>query len=965
MSFGLYCLQFGSVGCSGVVHLYNICQSLRNPSAAREIKESNLSLLTYGKLNNFPETVHVQHLMGIDGVIVDLVEEITRAVDEFKPRNGRGDVKSGEIGDSGRGIELSCVLSQKAFDAFCENFHIPEEVHHVLPDRGNTMHERPAGKIGLYNRFSILPTLDCLCPYFLLIYSAADFNVQDYATLVAHPSPFWKFPEEFLCLVGLSCHYTLDEKTYPYFWIMTERVNTDIFAFIHTSDPIKVKVIERERKGDEPRLLETTVGRTVPLLPVAPDRGESELDASGMNIQPVTETTDVVAEDVIPLQPRRLKKRKTIVADAGGPSHPPKKLREDHETSSGVFVGSKSMSAVQRLFARAVQNVEVRGEPIPTIPFVTSSVSAIPEREGEDFSHHSGANIADAEVDSFTRPSVLVLTTTTTITSTVDPVVVVKEKIIKPSLFAAESTSAGVTDPTMAGLTDLTGSDFLYVTNGSRLDDGSVCREMVDEFAPLKFFASVRGMEHDQLFTEFNVGAAHQMSLSAEVRMRAEYNIREKKRLKSVIEEKDRLLKARDKEVKNLKAQLLLKEVEATEAIRLRAETSKLETAEKSLRYEVNALNERKTILEKEHNALDVKVTNLEAIVISKERELTDSTTQLTSIKSQNDNLADQVHELQVSFSELIGKLSNYENLTERLEEFQDAQLKVINNKFDKLYTDFVEMSFHLEERFYPHLLTTIAGHRWLLTYGMELVVAKCLNSPDYLYAFGTSISKAIEKGMKDGLVAEITHGKEGRVLTDVAAHNPFTKADYVSALQQLQGVNFPLLMELKANKDASIKVVMNILRLEEHLAERLSLNESQPHDDHLMVPINHSPDKTVVGASALSLALDVFDAWVQRIRENIMSHRSLFQDVFIPLAEPFSAAAVTCTEGTFDTVPATVDTIVALFVTFASASIVDPIFIDDYEVTSTDDQPTATENVADENASPFPNVDDAKLNIP
>nr|GFD44745.1 hypothetical protein [Tanacetum cinerariifolium] len=37
---------------------------------------------------------------------------------------------------------------------------------------------------------------------------------------------------------------------------------------------------------------------------------------------------------------------------------------------------------------------------------------------------------------------------------------------------------------------------------------------------------------------------------------------------------------------------------------------------------------------------------------------------------------------------------------------------------------------------------------------------------------------------------------------------------------------------ELKANKDASIEVVMNILRLEEHLAARLGLNESQPHAD-------------------------------------------------------------------------------------------------------------------------------------
>ncbi|CAL9775178.1 unnamed protein product [Musa acuminata subsp. burmannicoides] len=55
----------------------------RNPSAVSSIKASNLSLLTYGHLNNVPEAVYMQHLMGIDGVIVDLVEEITEAVSDF------------------------------------------------------------------------------------------------------------------------------------------------------------------------------------------------------------------------------------------------------------------------------------------------------------------------------------------------------------------------------------------------------------------------------------------------------------------------------------------------------------------------------------------------------------------------------------------------------------------------------------------------------------------------------------------------------------------------------------------------------------------------------------------------------------------------------------------------------------------------------------------------------------------
>ncbi|WOL15897.1 glycerophosphodiester phosphodiesterase GDPD1, chloroplastic-like [Canna indica] len=54
-----------------------------NPSVVPRIKESNLSLLTYGQLNNVPEAVYMQHLMGINGVIVDLVQEITEAVSDF------------------------------------------------------------------------------------------------------------------------------------------------------------------------------------------------------------------------------------------------------------------------------------------------------------------------------------------------------------------------------------------------------------------------------------------------------------------------------------------------------------------------------------------------------------------------------------------------------------------------------------------------------------------------------------------------------------------------------------------------------------------------------------------------------------------------------------------------------------------------------------------------------------------
>ncbi|GJU16567.1 hypothetical protein Tco_1144533, partial [Tanacetum coccineum] len=65
-------------------------------------------------------------------------------------------------------------------------------------------------------------------------------------------------------------------------------------------------------------------------------------------------------------------------------------------------------------------------------------------------------------------------------------------------------------------------------------------------------------------------------------------------------------------------------------------------------------------------------------------------------------------------------------------------------------------------------------------------------------------------------------------------------------------------------------------------------------------------------------------------------------------------------TEGTAVTVAATADSTMTLSTTFASASTIAPISIDDYEVIGTDDR-----TVANEHAASFPNVDDAELNIP
>ncbi|GKD75982.1 hypothetical protein Tco_1334264, partial [Tanacetum coccineum] len=451
------------------------------------------------------------------------------------------------------------------------------------------MHERPAGKIGLYTRFFDFANFRLpLSTFFVDILMYFRINISQLSVIGASkgdPAPKATAAPKatdlalkimlFFFIIPLRSGSSLRNScAWSGLAAITLWVNIDIFAFIRTPDPTKVKVVERERHEGVSRLLEVEQGDFA-----------SSGDGRDTDVQLVATTADTISEDVVPLEPSHHRKIKAVVVDIGRPSHPPKKLREDYETPGGPFVAGKSRSAIQRLLPGAVLNVEVR-----------------------DSSHHSGANIAEAEVDSFTRPSVPIITAATTVTLTSGPAAVVQEKTVKPSVFAADSSSAGG-DPNAGVFSDLTGSDFLVsgirtvidpefdlqkvyvprwsVTNRSRLDDGRVCREMVDEFAHPKFFASIQGMDHDQLFTEFNVRAARQVSLSAEVRMRAEYNIKEKRKLKTVVDEQADLLKVRKGEIESLRAQLLLKEAEATEVIHLRAEASSFAATEKSLRDEV------------------------------------------------------------------------------------------------------------------------------------------------------------------------------------------------------------------------------------------------------------------------------------------------------------------------------------------------------------------------------------------
>ncbi|GKD47633.1 hypothetical protein Tco_1276609, partial [Tanacetum coccineum] len=201
----------------------------------------------------------------------------------------------------------------------------------------------------------------------------------------------------------MSRNYTLDEDTYPSF-LHDDRTDMDLFDFIQVADPTKVKVVEKERAEGEEKLLDSTAGRVVPLLPIASARAESKLEASveklfdeggsteqgdfatggghdGVSLRILdTAVEDIVVGNVTAKRPRRQHKKRRAVADASGSSHPPKKLREDHRTSREAATGSKSPSFLKELLASSILNVEAGVEAVATLPLVTSSVSATLER---------------------------------------------------------------------------------------------------------------------------------------------------------------------------------------------------------------------------------------------------------------------------------------------------------------------------------------------------------------------------------------------------------------------------------------------------------------------------------------------------------------------------------------------------------------------------------------------------------
>nr|GEY12796.1 hypothetical protein [Tanacetum cinerariifolium] len=353
----------------------------------------------------------------------------------------------------------------------------------------------------------------------------------------------------------------------------------DLLTFIHVVDPTKMRIVKRERVegGSEAfgfyRRHET---------------GDSAAGGGhDVEIEFVTAAEDTANGSVATERPKRPRKKRPAVTDASGSSHPPKKLRGDYEISSEVVIGGTI----------GILSAEAGVLAMPTLPFVTSSVSATPGREDgtpldsvieanlrivgpairfviSSYSfHHSSTNASGAEVDSVIRSVVpppvtieAVITTSVAYVSHV-PVPRVADKVIpqvQQSIFQ-ESTSVDTILPDAAGPShpprkelSLESQEVDYenlhevfvlhwnVLNDALLDDFDTSREFIDHLASPVLFTQIRNMDYEELFMEFIVGTACQAYLSADVKMRTEYCLSERKRLETECGRQADLLKSMD-----------------------------------------------------------------------------------------------------------------------------------------------------------------------------------------------------------------------------------------------------------------------------------------------------------------------------------------------------------------------------------------------------------------------------------
>nr|GEX96983.1 transposase (putative), gypsy type [Tanacetum cinerariifolium] len=151
--------------------------------------------------------------------------------------------------------------------------------------------------------------------------------------------------------------------------------------------------------------------------------------------------------------------------------------------------------------------------------------------------------------------------------------------------------------------------------------------------------------------------------------------------------------------------------------------------------------------------------------------------------------------------------ITNYFKLEDVVVCLQDAHAKCIKKHATELDERITALDVDIDMDLCPHTLTAMAGRRWVIGHDFHLIVMKFRESYECRSRRGNAISSKIEKGIQEGLEAEIEHGKAGKDLKDVESYDVEAEAKYLAVVTKLENVPFPLLKDLLITEQLTVPV--------------------------------------------------------------------------------------------------------------------------------------------------------------
>nr|GEU29809.1 hypothetical protein [Tanacetum cinerariifolium] len=152
--------------------------------------------------------------------------------------------------------------------------------------------------------------------------------------------------------------------------------------------------------------------------------------------------------------------------------------------------------------------------------------------------------------------------------------------------------------------------------------------------------------------------------------------------------------------------------------------------------------------------------------------------------------------------AKLSKELENMRALFSDLQEFKQYKDNRVEQRYVEMDACLDALSIDFDEELYPHMLTEIACHRWVIRHRLRLAVMKCGESTELRQAFADVVLAGIAKE---------------------------AEAKYIEALHALKDLKYPIVDQLGNLKDAPMDVIMASLHLESDTGDDAPQSDGVP----------------------------------------------------------------------------------------------------------------------------------------